>query len=261
MTGVQTCALPISLGRVRREAFVPEGEAAYAYLNQPLPIGHGQTISQPFMVAIMTELLDLSPTSVVLEVGTGSGYQGAYLAYLTDKVWTIEIIKPLAERTRGIYDALVERGYTEYGAISSRNADGYHGWEEEAPFDKIKIMQTDSDQLIGGAGTGGSKSIMNSGTAIVEASAKVIEGPSTVPVVPPAAMKSAASFTFLPLTNTATRPFFGPATNHIAKDFLFTLNNADAPVMDVVCTDLPCASDTAFVFHAEGTGTAGAGDA
>jgi protein-L-isoaspartate(D-aspartate) O-methyltransferase len=75
----------------------------------------------------------------VLEVGTGSGYQSAYLSNLTDKVWTIEIIKPLAERTRGVYDKLIERGYTEYKAITSKNADGYPGWEEAAPFDKIIV--------------------------------------------------------------------------------------------------------------------------
>ena len=75
----------------------------------------------------------------VLEIGTGSGYQSAYLANLTDKVWTIEIIKPLAERTRGIYDALIARGYTEYKAITSKNADGYYGWEEAGPFDKIIV--------------------------------------------------------------------------------------------------------------------------
>ena len=75
----------------------------------------------------------------VLEVGTGSGYQSAYLANLTDKVWTIEIIKPLAERTRGIYDALITRGYTEYNAISTKCADGYYGWEEAGPFDKIIV--------------------------------------------------------------------------------------------------------------------------
>jgi protein-L-isoaspartate(D-aspartate) O-methyltransferase len=75
----------------------------------------------------------------VLEVGTGSGYQSAYLANLTDKVWTIEIIKPLAERTRGVYDALIERGYSEYKAITSKNADGYYGWQDAGPFDKIIV--------------------------------------------------------------------------------------------------------------------------
>jgi protein-L-isoaspartate(D-aspartate) O-methyltransferase len=75
----------------------------------------------------------------VLEIGTGSGYQGAYLAYLTDKVWTVEIIKPLAERTRATYDKLIAEGYTEFKGIQSKNADGYYGWEEAGPFDKIIV--------------------------------------------------------------------------------------------------------------------------
>ena len=75
----------------------------------------------------------------VLEIGTGSGYQSAYLSNLTDKVWTIEIIKPLAERTRGVHDALIARGYTEFKSINSKQADGYYGWEENAPFDKIIV--------------------------------------------------------------------------------------------------------------------------
>jgi protein-L-isoaspartate(D-aspartate) O-methyltransferase len=75
----------------------------------------------------------------VLEIGTGSGYQSAYLANLTDKVWTVEIIRPLAERTRHVYDALITRGYTEYKAIVSKSADGYYGWEDAGPFDKIIV--------------------------------------------------------------------------------------------------------------------------
>jgi protein-L-isoaspartate(D-aspartate) O-methyltransferase len=91
------------------------------------------------VVSRMTSNIDVKLGEKVLEIGTGSGYQSAYLANLTDKVWTVEIIKPLAERTRGIYDALIGRGYTEYKAISSKNADGYYGWEEAAPFDKIIV--------------------------------------------------------------------------------------------------------------------------
>jgi len=87
----------------------------------------------------MTSSIDVKMGEKVLEIGTGSGYQSAYLSNLTDKVWTIEIIKPLAERTRGVYDKLIERGYTEYKAINSKNADGYYGWEEAAPFDKIIV--------------------------------------------------------------------------------------------------------------------------
>ena len=104
-----------------------------------LDIGFGVTISGPHLVGRMTSSIDVKMGEKVLEIGTGSGYQSAYLSNLTDKVWTIEIIKPLAERTRGVYDALIERGYTEYKAIKSKNADGYYGWEEAAPFDKIIV--------------------------------------------------------------------------------------------------------------------------
>ena len=87
----------------------------------------------------MTTAIDVKFGEKVLEIGTGSGYQSAYLANLTDKVWSIEIIKPLAGRTRSIYDGLIGRGYTEYKSITSKNADGYYGWEEAAPFDKIIV--------------------------------------------------------------------------------------------------------------------------
>jgi protein-L-isoaspartate(D-aspartate) O-methyltransferase len=87
----------------------------------------------------MTSSIDVKMGEKVLEIGTGSGYQSAYLSNLTDKVWTIEIIRPLAERTRGMYDSLIQRGYTEYKAITSKYADGYYGWEQEAPFDKIIV--------------------------------------------------------------------------------------------------------------------------
>ena len=81
----------------------------------------------------------MQPGEKVLEIGTGSGNQSAYLANLTNKVWTIEIIRPLAERTRGIYDDLIRRGYTEYKSINTKHADGYYGWEHAAPFDKIIV--------------------------------------------------------------------------------------------------------------------------
>ncbi|MET0632483.1 MAG: protein-L-isoaspartate O-methyltransferase [Xanthobacteraceae bacterium] len=102
-------------------------------------IGFGVTITGPRVVGRMTSSIDVKMGEKVLEIGTGSGYQSAYLANLTDKVWSIEIIKPLAERTRGRYDTLIERGYAEYKAITSKNADGYFGWEEAAPFDKIIV--------------------------------------------------------------------------------------------------------------------------
>jgi protein-L-isoaspartate(D-aspartate) O-methyltransferase len=102
-------------------------------------IGFGVTITGPRIVGRMTSAIDVKMGETVLEVGTGSGYQSAYLANLTDKVWSIEIIKPLAERTRGVYDSLIQRGYTEYQAINSRHGDGYYGWDEVAPFDKIIV--------------------------------------------------------------------------------------------------------------------------
>ena len=87
----------------------------------------------------MTNSISVSFGDKVLEIGTGSGYQSAYLSNLTDKVWSIEIIKPLAQRTWALYDSLIARGYSEYKSIRTRHADGYYGWEEDAPFDKIIV--------------------------------------------------------------------------------------------------------------------------
>jgi protein-L-isoaspartate(D-aspartate) O-methyltransferase len=122
-----------------REEFVLKHNLGRAYDHAYLDIGYGVTISGPHVVSRMTTTIDVQLGEKVLEVGTGSGYQSAYLANLTDKVWTIEIIGPLAERTRGIYDALIARGYTEYKSITAKSADGYYGWEEAAPFDKIIV--------------------------------------------------------------------------------------------------------------------------
>ena len=124
---------------VPREEFVLKPNLPRAYESAFLDIGYGVTISGPHLVARMTSTLDIQPGDKVLEIGTGSGYQSAYLSNLTDKVWTIEIIKPLAARTRATYDALIAKGYGEYKAIQSKNADGYYGWEEAAPFDKIIV--------------------------------------------------------------------------------------------------------------------------
>jgi len=122
-----------------REEFVLKQNLGRAYEHAFLDIGYGVTISGPHVVGRMTTTIDVKMGEKVLEVGTGSGYQSAYLSNLTDKMWTIEIIKPLAERTRAIYDVLIARGYTEYRAIKSKPADGYYGWEEAAPFDKIIV--------------------------------------------------------------------------------------------------------------------------
>ncbi len=122
-----------------REKFVLKQNLSRAYDHAFLDIGWGVTISGPHIVGRMTSNINPQQGEKVLEVGTGSGYQSAYLSHLTDKVFTIEIIKPLAERTRTIYDDLIKEGYSELKAITSKNADGYYGWEENAPFDKIIV--------------------------------------------------------------------------------------------------------------------------
>ncbi len=122
-----------------REHFVLDRNLSRAYEHAFLDIGFGVTISGPHIVSRMTQVIDVKEGDKVLEIGTGSGYQGAYLAYLTDKVWTVEIIKPLAERTRATYDKLIGEGYTEFKGVQSKNADGYYGWEEAGPFDKIIV--------------------------------------------------------------------------------------------------------------------------
>jgi protein-L-isoaspartate(D-aspartate) O-methyltransferase len=122
-----------AIGKVPRERFVPAEYARYAYDNRPLPIGHEQTISQPFIVALMTELVDPKPTDRVLEIGTGSGYQAAVLAELVARVYTIEIVHPLGERAAEVLKAL---GYRN---VEVRIGDGYLGWPEAAPFDAIVV--------------------------------------------------------------------------------------------------------------------------
>lgn len=122
-----------AMGRVPRHEFVPEPLRPYAYENRPLPIGHDQTISQPYIVALMTDLLQAGPDSVVLEVGTGSGYQAAVLAECVKQVYSIEIIPELAESARSTLQRL---GYKN---TEVRVGDGYLGWEEHAPFDGILV--------------------------------------------------------------------------------------------------------------------------
>ena len=122
-----------------REAFVTAENLDRAYEWHHLNIGFGVTITGPHTVARMTNTLGIKRGDKVLEIGTGSGYQSAYLSNLTPNVWSIEIIPALAKRTRALYDSLIARGYSEYRAIHTRNADGYNGWEENAPFDKIIV--------------------------------------------------------------------------------------------------------------------------
>ena len=122
-----------SMNTVKRHALVPPRQVRYAYENRPLPIGYGQTISQPYIVALMTELIEPGTDDVVLEVGTGSGYQAAILAELVDRVYSIEIIPALALRADKNLKGL---GYRN---ITTKLGDGYYGWEEHAPFDAIVV--------------------------------------------------------------------------------------------------------------------------
>ena len=122
-----------SIRTVPRHRLVPTGQRRYAYANRPLPIGYGQTISQPYIVALMTDLLEPDADDVVLEVGTGSGYQAAVLAELVEHVYTIEIIEALAERAAADLAAL------GYDNVTTRLGDGYYGWEDHAPFDSIIV--------------------------------------------------------------------------------------------------------------------------
>ena len=131
--GVEAPPVLAALGSVPRHLFVPSDQSSEAYDDHPLPIGYDQTISQPYVVALMTELLDLGSDSRVLEIGTGSGYQAAVLAEIAAQVFSIEIVEPLAERARGLLESL---GYTN---VSVRAGDGFQGWPEEAPFDAIVL--------------------------------------------------------------------------------------------------------------------------
>ncbi len=131
--GVDDARVLAAMRRVPRHLLVPEAQRALAYQDHPLPIGHGQTISQPFIVGFMTAALELDGSERVLEIGTGSGYQTAVLAELAEHVYSIEIVAPLAETARA---ALAELGYQN---VSVRAGDGYRGWPEEAPFDAIIV--------------------------------------------------------------------------------------------------------------------------
>jgi protein-L-isoaspartate(D-aspartate) O-methyltransferase len=131
--GLDDAAVLDAMRNVPRHAFVPAPHAASAYDNSPLPIGYGQTISQPYMVAEMTRLLDLDPSDRVLEIGTGSGYQAAVLTEFTRHVYTVEIIAPLADAARRRLHRL------GYDVVRVRRGDGYYGWKKHAPFDGIIV--------------------------------------------------------------------------------------------------------------------------
>ncbi len=150
--GIHDAKVLQAMRKVPRHKFVPDHLRKYAYADEPLPIGEDQTISQPYIVAYMTEKLEIEPGDKVLEIGTGSGYQAAVLAELTDSVFTIEIVDVLARRAEKTLKDL------DYENIYVKSGDGYKGWPEHAPFDAIiitaaptKIPQPLADQLrIGG---------------------------------------------------------------------------------------------------------------
>lgn len=127
-----------SLATVERHEFVPRREKQFAYENRPLAIGHGQTISQPFIVALMTDLVEPDVDDVILEIGTGSGYQAAILAKLVKHVYSIEIIEALADEAQS---RLARLGYDN---ITTKLGDGYFGWQEHAPFDAIVVTAASS---------------------------------------------------------------------------------------------------------------------
>jgi protein-L-isoaspartate(D-aspartate) O-methyltransferase len=122
-----------AMAKVPRQEFVPVEVKPYAYLNRPLPIGFDKTISQPLIVAVMTDLLELRPDDAVLEVGTGLGYQTAVLAELAGRVYSVEMIEELAQRA---VQRLKEQGYAN---VDVRKGNGYFGWPEHAPFDKVIV--------------------------------------------------------------------------------------------------------------------------
>lgn len=134
-TGKEALAKDVitAMAEVPRHEFVPASLRDYAYFNQALPIGHGQTISQPYIVALMTDLAGIDKNSVVLEVGTGSGYQAAVLSRLARHVYTIEIVEPLGQEAKQTLERL------GYDNVTVRIGDGYNGWAEHAPFDTILV--------------------------------------------------------------------------------------------------------------------------
>lgn len=132
-TRVTDEAVLAAMRAVPRHRFVPRAQRSQAYADSPLSIGHGQTISQPYIVALMTQMAEVSAGMKVLEVGTGSGYQAAVLAELTDEVYTLEIIAPLARAVAERFERL------GLNTINAREGDGYCGWEEHAPFDRIVV--------------------------------------------------------------------------------------------------------------------------
>ena len=137
--GINDRAVIAAMRKVERHLFVPEEVMPLAYNDHPLPIGEGQTISQPYIVALMSELLDLNKSIKVLEIGTGSGYQAAILGETVGEVYSIEIVEPLAVRSSQLLKRL---GYTN---VFCKTGDGYLGWKEHAPFDAIIVTCAPSE--------------------------------------------------------------------------------------------------------------------
>ncbi len=133
MRGIRDAGVINAMRKVERHLFVPESYRQVSYGDYPLPIGSGQTISQPYIVALMTDVLELEATDKVLEIGTGSGYQAAILAEICDSVFSIEIYKDLYSKSSELLNSL------GYGNIILRHGDGYQGWDEYAPFDAIIV--------------------------------------------------------------------------------------------------------------------------
>ncbi len=130
--GIRDQATLEAMRAVPRHLYVPAAQIRFAYQDRPLPIGYGQTISQPYIVAYMTEIIRPRPDHKILEIGTGSGYQAAILAEIADQVYTIEIIGALGKQARRKLEA-------QYDNVHVKIADGYYGWEEQAPFDAIVV--------------------------------------------------------------------------------------------------------------------------
>jgi protein-L-isoaspartate(D-aspartate) O-methyltransferase len=137
--GIKDARVLEAMRKVKRHVFVPEAYRDLAYSDRPLPIGNDQTISQPYIVALMTDYLNLKKGDKVLEVGTGSGYQAAVLAEITPEVYSIEIIPELAENARSV---LRDQGYNQ---VNIKIGDGYKGWKEHAPYDGIIVTASPSD--------------------------------------------------------------------------------------------------------------------
>ena len=137
--GVTNAKVLSSMKKVPRHLFVPSKQVPYAYEDRPLPIGHGQTISQPYIVGFMTAAIEPKENSKVLEIGTGSGYQAAVLAEIVDKVYTLEIVDALADESSQRFKDL------KYDNVYAKRSDGYYGWSEYAPFDAIVVTAAAAD--------------------------------------------------------------------------------------------------------------------